>query len=83
MVRTELDRVVRDCAQSTSCRFGFVQRRHAAGPQDNRKEVLYQAITCTGVRALPWEQRSRENLTGETVQKGVVPMPARTGPILR
>jgi hypothetical protein len=27
MVRTELDRVVRDCAQSTSCRFGFVQRR--------------------------------------------------------
>ena len=33
MVRTELDRVVRDCAQSTSCRFGFAQRRHAAAPR--------------------------------------------------
>jgi len=59
MVRTDLDPVVRDCAQSTSCRFGFVQRGHAAVPQDNRKEVLYQAITCTGVRALPWEQLRR------------------------
>ena len=35
MVRTELDRVLRDCAQSTSCRFGFVQQ--APVP----KEVLH------------------------------------------
>ena len=37
MVRTELDRVVRDCAQSTSCRFGFVQQ---AGPFRSPKATV-------------------------------------------